>query len=942
VSDDARFCNACGAALDLSCTVCGTPNGPSAKFCERCGTALGHGDAPDTVNHHAGPTAAVVAASRDQDAALEGARKSVTVLFADVAGFTSMSERLDAEDAADIMRPCFDLMQKTVHRYGGTVSQFIGDGIMALFGAPLAQEDHAERGVLAALSIQKALRGFREELMARSGIDVRMRIGLNSGRVVVDMIGTDLNPTYTAIGDAVNLASRVEGLAPVGSVAVSEHTDRLVTGAFETRDMGLQTVKGKDKPVRVYEVLRPMGQTTRYPDSSSLIGRQQQLSTMLARYDDVLAGHGQLLVLSGTAGIGKSRLTDEFAVRCPGNPALMTGRCLSYGSVTPYLPLIDLVRGVVGLVEADGEATVIAALEAHAASLGADVDDSLTWIRFLLAVDPGDEAVSRVGAAIRKLRVFEALRSFLFAHTKEKPVIVVIEDLHWIDDVSQEFISFFLQSIENERVTVVLTHRPEYHPLIGASPNQTAISLTQLAGRESEALAAELLEASGLSEDLTEAVSARTGGNPLFTEEVVRSLRQTGTSEAHDDWASTIPATLHGLIAARLDRLDTTAISVIRTAAFIGAEFSTDVLAAACDGDAPIDDALATLEDAELVAERSLFPDVTYAFRHALVRDVVVDSLLKPRRRIIHLAVARALETVRADRQLEFVETPAHHFTEAQVWPEAANYLVQSGRKALAASSPQAEDFFSRALDVVKTEPDALSAEQVVATYRGAGRATQASGEFDRSVESFTAMLHAAQEAGDRRGEGQALLGLVDACMWAHRFEEAQEWAEIVRKAAIDAESDVMLAGSRFYTAFMSSLTGDLAAARIAAADAIDASQRPAGAPLRQVAAMIQGSLLHWEGKELDALEHVDRMVELGRRPEGMELLAQALFTKGMIACAAGDYVSAFTALREGVDLATRMNDGPRLLRCQNTLGGRITTLATSTKRLRRTASPSN
>jgi class 3 adenylate cyclase/tetratricopeptide (TPR) repeat protein len=844
-----------------------------------------------------------------------------------------MSERLDAEEAHDIMRPCFELMREAVHRYGGTVSQFLGDGIMALFGAPLAQEDHAERGVLAALSIQSALQGFEKEILRSRGVTVRMRIGLNSGPVVVSTIGTDLNPTYTAIGDTVNIASRVQGLASVGSVAISESTAGLVEGKFLTRDMGAHPVKGKALPVVIREVIRPVGRAPRrhVRSRSSFVGRQVHLAAMLERYEDVRGGQGQVILISGEPGIGKSRLVDEFGHRVDATGAAwLTGQCVSYGKDAPYLPLIDLIRRKLQVDESDSEENIVKKLEEYVESLDADLSADVPWLRFLLSVDPGDRAVRVLDASIRKVRVFEALRSFVLAHSRPDPLVLVFEDLHWLDEVSQEFISFLLGSIRDARALVVLTYRPEYQQPFGALQRFTTIALQSLVAKESSALAGGLLGGGELPADLTAIIAVRTEGNPFFIEEVVHSLIETGAVRREgssytlaiepDELA--VPPTVQDVVAARLDRLDGATLEVLRTAAIVGMEFGAETLRAACDSAVPLTDAIRKLKGSELISESSLYPELTYTFRHALVREVAVESLLKPRRRTLHLAVAQALEQRRSDRHLERVEALAYHYEAAESWAEAAKYLVQSGEKALHAAAPlEAQGFFRRALLAAVGSPGCITPEDTVALHGGMGQAMMLGGNPADAAASFGAMLETATEAGNLFGQGRALLELVTANVWAHRFEEALRYAEVARKAGVAFGSAAMLSGSRYATAFMATLSGDMATGRVAAAEALQAAREPQGAILLARALSVQGMVRHWDGQEKDAAGFLDEMVRLSRRPEDMASLTQALFFRALACCGEGDYLAALACLDEGLELATRFGNNPLLSRFRNTLG---------------------
>ncbi len=760
-----------------------------------------------------------------------------------------------------------------------------------------------------------------------------MRIGLNSGPVVVGTIGTDLNPTYTAIGDTVNLASRIQNLASVGSVAISESTAGLVEGKFLTRDMGAHPVKGKALPVVIHEVIRPVGSAPRrhVRSRSSFVGRQVHLEAILERYEDARGGQGQVILISGEPGIGKSRLVDEFGHRIGATGAAwLTGQCVSYGKDAPHLPLIDLIRRKIQVDESDSEENIVKKLEEYVESLDADLSADVPWLRFLLSVDPGDPAVSVLDASIRKVRVFEALRSFVLAHSRPNPLVIVFEDLHWVDEVSQEFISFLLGSIRDARALVVLTYRPEYEQPFGALPRFTKIALQSLVAKESSALAGGLLGGGELPADLSAIIAARTAGNPFFIEEVVRSLVETGAvrrdgssySLALEPDELAVPPTVQDVVAARLDRLDGPTLEVLRTAAVVGMEFGAETLRAACDPAVPLADAVRKLKASELISESSLYPELTYTFRHALVREVAVESLLKPRRRSLHLAVARALDQRRSDRRLERVEALAYHYEAAETWAEAAKYLIQSGQKALHAAAPlEAQGFFRRALLASVASPGCITPKDTVALHGGMGQAMMLGGNPADAAVSFGVTLKAATEAGDLFGQGQALFDLVTANIWAHRFEEALRYAEVARKASVTFGSAAMLAGSRYATAFMATLSGDMATGRVAAAEALQAARQPQGEIVLARALSVQGLVRHWDGQEKEAAEFLDEMVHLSRRPEDMASLTQALFFRALACGGKGDYVAALASLNEGLELATRLGNNPLLSRFRNTLG---------------------
>jgi class 3 adenylate cyclase len=380
--------------------------------------------------------------------ALEGERKQVTVLFADVAGFTTLAEHLDPEVVHEIINRCFEGITAEVHRFEGTINQYTGDGVMALFGAPLAHEDSPRRAVHAALGIQRALRDVAQDLQAERGLTLQMRIGINTGLVVVGKIGDDLRMDYTAVADTTNLAARLQQMAQPGSVLISAATQQRVAGFFETRDLGEIPVKGR-APVQAFEVLRPRGRRTRFDVAverglTPLVGRERELATLHERFREVKAGRGQVTGITGEAGIGKSRLVPEFrrALAQAGEAVTWPeGHCISFGQASPFLPLIELLRTHFQIDEFDGEPEIIAKVEQGMRRMG-ELEAHIPAIRSLLSVDPGDPAFAALEGTARRRHLFAAIRALSLRGAQLRPLVLVIEDLHWIDTSSEEFLTF--------------------------------------------------------------------------------------------------------------------------------------------------------------------------------------------------------------------------------------------------------------------------------------------------------------------------------------------------------------------------------------------------------------------------------------------------------------------------------------------------------------------
>jgi class 3 adenylate cyclase len=487
-----KFCGECGTRLEPLCPGCGTANPPANKFCDQCGQSLAF---LTTESRFATPQsytprhlAEKILASKT---ALEGERKQVTVLFADVSGFTAISERLDPEEVHQLMHRAFELMLEEVHRYEGTINQFLGDGIMALFGAPVAHDDHAQRAVHTALGIQRVLQGYHAELQHARGIAFRMRIGLNTGLVVVGSIGDNLRMDYTAVGDTTNLAARMLNLAEPGQIITAEETQKLVSGYFVTRCLGERAIKGKAQPVQAYEVVRARGLRTRIDVEAErgltpYVGREKELALLQERWSEAKGGRGQVVLLMGEPGIGKSRLLLEFRRRLAGEPTTwLTGRCISYGREIAYLPIIDLLKHNFQVEEGDDEPTIIAKIELGLKGLGEELWPAIPYVKYLLSVDPGDEAVLRMDAQQRRVKLFEALRAMTLHADQLRPLVLVVEDLHWIDKTSEEVLLYLTDSIAAARVLLLLTYRPGYRNPFGERTYFTRLVLHTLSEQES-------------------------------------------------------------------------------------------------------------------------------------------------------------------------------------------------------------------------------------------------------------------------------------------------------------------------------------------------------------------------------------------------------------------------------------------------------------------------
>jgi class 3 adenylate cyclase len=608
--------------------------------------------------------------------ALEGERKPVTVLFADVVGSMELAERLGAEDWRRVMDRCLAILCEGVHRFEGMVETLTGDGLMALFGAPLAQEDHAARGCHAALRLLEQLAGFSAELRRERGLDFAVRVGLNSGEVVTGAMGDDLTLQYTAVGHTVGLARRVESLADPSTAFVSQHTAALVEGYFELRDRGLRELKGVSEPVRVYQLaglgrLRSHLEISRERGLSRFVGRERELAVLQAALARAGEGAGQIVGVVGEAGIGKSRLCYEFGERCrKSGIEVRTGQCTARGARQPLLLVRELVRSIFGLTDWDTERAVRAKVAGRAVLLDPPIGNELPLILELLGI-PGD--APSAGSERDHERLFPTLRRLLLGGPAAGPGVIVVEELRWIDPPSEAFLKALVEALPSTPTLLVASFRPEYRAPWLQAFNYTPLPLEPLDERSLAALLRDRLGTDPSLAPLAEHIPDRVGGNPFFLEELIRDLVENGrlvgergafrAAAPIDETA--LPATVQAVLAARIDRLAERDKTVLQAAAVIGHQLTEPLLKQVTElDDQELRAALRTLVRADLLV-RSTTTAAGYAFKHHLTQEVTYRSELSERRGRLHSAVACALEHQHADSRDELADLISHHREEA-------------------------------------------------------------------------------------------------------------------------------------------------------------------------------------------------------------------------------------------------------------------------------------
>ena len=727
---EARFCLECAAPLRARCANCDAPLPAAAKFCVACAHPVAR---PPEMTARFGPPDTytprhLTEAILSSRVALEGERKQVTVLFADLKGSMELLADRDPEEARRILDPVLEHMMEAIHRYEGTVNQVMGDGIMALFGAPVAHEDHAVRACYAALRMQQAMKGYADEVRRAHAAVVKIRVGLNSGEVVVRAIGSDLRMDYTAVGHTTHLAARMEQIADPGAIVIAPATLALAEGYIEVKSLGPVPLKGLADAVEVYELTGAGPARTRLQAAArrgltQFVGRDVEMASLHHLQRLALDGHGQAVAIVGDAGVGKSRLLQEF-LHSHGQQGwrALESAVPPYGGRMSYLPVIDLLRGYFKIREQDRIREIREKVTGTLLTLDEALKPVLPALLSLLGVPVEDPAWSSLDPVQRRQRTIDTVTRVLLRESQLQPLLLVVEDLHWIDGESQAVLDALVAHLPGARVLVLVNSRPEYrHPWDAL----THFSEVRLGALPQESLG-ELLDAlvgrDPVLEPLRQLLIARTGGNPFFIEEIVRALRESkmlvGDPGAHRLVRPIeelhVPASVQAVLAARIDRLAPDDKRLLQTAAVVGPEVPYALLEGVADlrGDS-LRSGLLRLREAELLYETARFPGPEYRFTHALTHDVAYSSLLHDHRRALHSRILDAMEAAPANEASLDVEHLARHALGAESWRKAATYLRQAGRRAAQQSAYEAAarrcEEALRALAHVPETPETLA-----------------------------------------------------------------------------------------------------------------------------------------------------------------------------------------------------------------------------------------
>jgi class 3 adenylate cyclase/tetratricopeptide (TPR) repeat protein len=777
----AKFCEECAAPQARSCSGCGAELSPTAKFCFECA----HPVAPTARELRFGSPEAytpkhLVDRILTSKSALEGERKQVTILFADLKGSMELLADRDPEDARKLLDPVLERMMEAVHRYEGTVNQVMGDGIMALFGAPLAHEDHAVRACYAALRMQDSVKRYAEGVLRSHGVTVRIRVGLNSGEVVVRAIASDLHMDYTAVGQTTHLAARMEQLADPGCILLSPVTLELAEGYVEVKPLGPLPVKGLSEPVEVHELLGASSVRSRLHASAArgltrFVGRDTELDQLRAALERAGAAHGQVVAVVGEPGVGKSRLYWEFthSHRTQGWLMLEAGS-VSYGKATAYVPVVDLLKVYFQIEGRDDTRKIREKVMGKLLSLDRALEPSLPALLSLLDLPVEDAAWERLDPRQRRQQALDGVKRLLLRESQVQPLLVLFEDLHWIDSETQALLDSLVESLPTARLLLLINYRPEYRHGWGGKTYYRQLRIDPLPAESAADLLAGLLGTDPSLDPLKRLLIERTEGNPLFLEESVRTLLETKTLVgergayrlAHDAQAIQVPATVQTILAARIDRVSPEDKRLLQAASVIGKDVPFGLLQAIAElSDDELNRALNRLHTAEFLYEARLFPDLEYTFKHALTHQVAYGSLLQERRRTLHASIVDAMERLYPDRLAEQVDRLASHALGGELWDKALTYFQQAGaRNAALAGYREAVTCFERARVALGQLPKSRDTmEAALRLCFDLRTAFNALGEYERVYDHLREAEGLAKSLDDQR-----LLGRVCSYMTQH------------------------------------------------------------------------------------------------------------------------------------------------------------------------------
>jgi class 3 adenylate cyclase/tetratricopeptide (TPR) repeat protein len=714
-----KFCAKCAAPLARLCPQCGASNEPGEDFCGECAAPLAKPSTPSANKASSGP---ILVAETSASENLDGERKTVTVLFADIKGSMELIENLDPEEARAIVDPALKLMMEAVERYGGYVAQSTGDGIFALFGAPVAHEDHPQRALYSALRMQEELRRYSDQLRTQGRAPLSIRVGVNTGEVVVRTITTGEGHTeYVPIGHSTSLASRLQALAAPGSITISDSVRKLVEGYFALKALGPAKIKGVSEPVNVYEVtglgpLRTRLQRAAGQGLTKFVGREREMEALRHAAEQARSGHGQIVGAMAEPGVGKSRLFFEFKAKNQSGWMVLEAFSVSHGQASAYLPVLDLLQSYFKIAPSDDARTRREKVTGRVVALDRSLENALPYLYGLLGIVEGEDGLGQMDAQVKKRRTLDAIKRILLRESLNQPLIVMFEDLHWIDEQTQGFLNLLADSLANAKLLLLVNYRPrEYSHQWGSKTYYTQLRLDPLGTESADEMLSALLGHSPDLAPLRKLIIERTEGNPFFMEEMYQAMLEDGVIARNGAVklmkpleSARIPTTVQGVLAARIDRLPANAKQLLQTLSVIGREFPMSLIRAVLTkSDDELNKMLNDLQLGEFIYEQPALGDTEYTFKHALTQEVASNSVLQERRKLLHERIGAAMEALYRDRVEDHVAELARHYARSANPAKAVEYCQRACQQSSdRASYAEAVGYFESGLARLQELPD--------------------------------------------------------------------------------------------------------------------------------------------------------------------------------------------------------------------------------------------
>jgi class 3 adenylate cyclase/tetratricopeptide (TPR) repeat protein len=851
---------------------------------------------------------------------IAGERKTISVLFTDLVNYTTLTEKLDMEVLRDIMDQHFKSLMESVKKYKGTVDQLLGDGMVAFFGAPLAHEDHAQRACYAALDMQSTAKEFATKLLSEYGVDFSIRIGINSGPVVIGPVGDDQHTEYIATGNTVNLASRMEEASRPGGILVTEAVYSLTRDFFDYEPIGEIGIKGKDAPVAAYRLLRSGKTQSRFGAAltrglTPFVGREREIQQLRQAFDESKEGKNQTIGIKGEPGIGKTRLIKEFQARIkPDEPLFLEGHCLHYGSLIPYRPIIDILKTLFGIREDDPEPAAKGRMQKIIEQLDGSLLSCLPFFYEIFSYKVDDDLFFRMENQYRRNRLFEGITQLIIKESARKPVVIALEDLHWIDKASEDFLSYLEKRLSGQRILVLLLYRLEYQSPWLDRIDFNEIQLNQLSASTSDALLQTLLPEGRPAAELKDLISNRTAGNPLFVEEFVRtllengSIRKTGDRYILDSSSATItlPDTIQGIIAARVDRLPEKLRNILQVASVAGRNFNRAVLQDVLKIPDQFKGELEALQRLEFILRQEGAQEMEFVFKHALIHEVVYHSLLQKRRQELHRRIGNSIEKLYAESLEDLAEVLAYHFQHSGDTEKAIKYLRKSGQRALDRFAvEQSHQYYQQAFRTLSDKADKTTEDRPILLdivlawsevyyYRG---------YFRELLELLNEHISLAEDLGDKPRQAMLLGWLGNMLFISARNKEAHQYLQKAFNLAEESGDQKALAHVCAWLVWTCVTAGLID-------QGIDYGEKAlkAAGQIREAYPYIKtlgglGVLLNLNGKINKAVECSEELKEFGRTHGNIRGLALGYYVSGMCCVSTGDTMKALNEYNEGLEL---------------------------------------